>query len=206
MTTLKTAWRTVRKKAGVTGRWDDNRHPLITDLAESGAGDETIKTFPAMSPSACRSTIPTSELGTHLAQWRLKLGAEMLQSTEDSVAEVAAVVGYGSQKRHSTARSNESSIVLQRHSVASVRPRPRRRADDRVDGVQTVPASLHPASLSDSENRSGWCSRVLAYTQNLWTSRGGLCPDKTLGEPGRQALGKYDGYFHSAFGVDSRAS
>ena len=68
MTTLKTAWRTVRKKAGVTGRWDDNRHPLITDLAESGAGDETIKTFPAMSPSACRSTIPTSELGTHLAQ------------------------------------------------------------------------------------------------------------------------------------------
>lgn len=43
MTTLKTAWKTVRKKAGVTGRWHDNRHTLITDLAESGAGDETIK-------------------------------------------------------------------------------------------------------------------------------------------------------------------
>ena len=32
----------------------------------------------------------------YLAQWRLKLGAEILQSTEDSVAEVAAAVGYGS--------------------------------------------------------------------------------------------------------------
>jgi hypothetical protein len=27
----------------VTGRWHDNRHTLITDLAESGAADETIR-------------------------------------------------------------------------------------------------------------------------------------------------------------------
>jgi transcriptional regulator GlxA family with amidase domain len=33
----------------------------------------------------------------YLAQWRLKLAAEMLQSTENSVAEVAAAVGYGSE-------------------------------------------------------------------------------------------------------------
>lgn len=33
----------------------------------------------------------------YLAQWRLKLGAEILQSTEDSVAEVALAVGYGSE-------------------------------------------------------------------------------------------------------------
>jgi hypothetical protein len=26
----------------VKGRWHDNRHTLITELAESGAGDETI--------------------------------------------------------------------------------------------------------------------------------------------------------------------
>jgi len=32
----------VRKNAGVKGRWHDNRHTLITDLAESGAGDQTI--------------------------------------------------------------------------------------------------------------------------------------------------------------------
>jgi len=42
VTTLKTAWNNVRKNAKVTGRWHDNRHTLITDLAESGAGDQTI--------------------------------------------------------------------------------------------------------------------------------------------------------------------
>lgn len=41
--TLKTSWNNVRAKAGVIGRWHDNRHTLITDLAESGAGDETIR-------------------------------------------------------------------------------------------------------------------------------------------------------------------
>jgi AraC-like DNA-binding protein len=33
----------------------------------------------------------------YLSQWRLNLGAEMLQTTEDSVAEVAAAVGYASE-------------------------------------------------------------------------------------------------------------
>ncbi len=42
VTTLKTAWSNLREKAEVTGRWHDNRHTLITDLAESGAGDQTI--------------------------------------------------------------------------------------------------------------------------------------------------------------------
>lgn len=42
ITSLKTAWENVRTQAGVTGRWHDNRHKLITELAESGAGDETI--------------------------------------------------------------------------------------------------------------------------------------------------------------------
>jgi integrase len=43
MVTLKTLWNNVRTKTGVTGRWHDNRHSLITDLAESGAADETIR-------------------------------------------------------------------------------------------------------------------------------------------------------------------
>jgi integrase len=42
MTTLKTAWGTVRDRAGVAGRWHDARHTLITELAETGAGDQTI--------------------------------------------------------------------------------------------------------------------------------------------------------------------
>jgi integrase len=41
--TLKTSWNNVRAKAKVKGRWHDNRHTLITDLAESGAADETIR-------------------------------------------------------------------------------------------------------------------------------------------------------------------
>jgi integrase len=42
ITSFKTAWKTMRKNAKVRGRWHDNRHTLITELAESGAGDETI--------------------------------------------------------------------------------------------------------------------------------------------------------------------
>jgi hypothetical protein len=32
----------IRRKAGVKGGWRDNRHTPITELAESGAGDETV--------------------------------------------------------------------------------------------------------------------------------------------------------------------
>ena len=42
ITSFKTAWTRIRKRSGVTGRWHDNRHTLITELAESGAGDEVI--------------------------------------------------------------------------------------------------------------------------------------------------------------------
>jgi integrase len=53
MVTLKTSWSNVRKVAKVSGRWHDNRHTLITDLAESGAGDETIRDIAGTSPSKC---------------------------------------------------------------------------------------------------------------------------------------------------------
>jgi integrase len=42
ITSFKTAWIKVRKKAGVKGRWHDNRHTLVTELAEGGAGEEVI--------------------------------------------------------------------------------------------------------------------------------------------------------------------
>jgi integrase len=41
-TTFKTVWTTVRANSAVSGRWHDNRHTLVTELAESGAGDEII--------------------------------------------------------------------------------------------------------------------------------------------------------------------
>jgi len=43
----------------------------------------------------------------YLARWRLKLGAEMLQSTDNSVAEVAAAVGYGSEATFNRAFKRE---------------------------------------------------------------------------------------------------
>jgi len=42
-TSLKTAWRNIRAKANVQGRFHDNRHTFVTDLAESGAGDQVIQ-------------------------------------------------------------------------------------------------------------------------------------------------------------------
>jgi transcriptional regulator GlxA family with amidase domain len=43
----------------------------------------------------------------YLSQWRLKMGAEILQSTDDSVAEVAAAVGYGSAAAFNRAFTRE---------------------------------------------------------------------------------------------------
>jgi AraC-like DNA-binding protein len=43
----------------------------------------------------------------YLARWRVKLGAELLQSTEESVAEVAATVGYGSEAAFNRAFKRE---------------------------------------------------------------------------------------------------
>jgi AraC-like DNA-binding protein len=43
----------------------------------------------------------------YLAQWRLKLGAEILLSAEESVAEIAASVGYGSEAAFNRAFKRE---------------------------------------------------------------------------------------------------
>jgi len=45
----------------------------------------------------------------YLTKWRLKLGAELLQSTEQSVAEIAANVGYGSEAAFNRAFKREFS-------------------------------------------------------------------------------------------------
>ena len=53
----------------------------------------------------------------YLARWRVKLGAELLQSTDDSVAEVAANVGYGSEAAFNRAFKRE--LIVLRHSSAA---------------------------------------------------------------------------------------
>lgn len=42
ITSIKSAWQNVKERANVTGRFHDARHTLITELCESGAGDQTI--------------------------------------------------------------------------------------------------------------------------------------------------------------------
>ncbi len=42
VSTLKTAWKNIKRRTGVEGRWHDTRHTLITELAEGGASDQTI--------------------------------------------------------------------------------------------------------------------------------------------------------------------
>lgn len=42
VTTLRTAWTKVRDRAKVAGGLHDNRHKLVTELAESDAGDKVI--------------------------------------------------------------------------------------------------------------------------------------------------------------------
>lgn len=67
----------------------------------------------------------------YLAQWRLKLGAEILRSTEDSVAEVADAVGYGSEAAFNRAFKREYDCppaqFRRDHKGAAQRPQARAR-------------------------------------------------------------------------------
>jgi len=53
----------VRKNAKVVGRWHDNRHTLVTELAESGAGDEVIMSIAGHVSRAMLSRYSTSDGG-----------------------------------------------------------------------------------------------------------------------------------------------
>ena len=46
----------------------------------------------------------------YLTRWRLKLGAEMLDSGRESIAEIAAAVGYGSEATFNRAFKREYNI------------------------------------------------------------------------------------------------
>jgi AraC-like DNA-binding protein len=64
----------------------------------------------------------------YLAQWRLKLGAEIPQPTEQSVAEVAAAVGYGSESAFNRAFKREfdrpPAQFRRQRNAATVQPSP----------------------------------------------------------------------------------
>jgi integrase len=85
ISSFKTSWKNVRKKAGVTIRFHDLRHTAITKLAESGTADETIMAiaghvsremlsrYAHIRTEAKRrvlEAIATRALGTKMAQFR----------------------------------------------------------------------------------------------------------------------------------------
>jgi AraC-like DNA-binding protein len=79
----------------------DPAHPWTIEVVARGVGlsrtrlAERFRHFLGESPMA------------YLAQWRLKLGAEMLQSSDDSIAGIAAAVGYGSEAAFNRAFKRE---------------------------------------------------------------------------------------------------
>ncbi|MGD0904851.1 MAG: site-specific integrase [Terracidiphilus sp.] len=92
VTTLKTAWNNVRKNAQVKGRWHDNRHTLITDLAESGAGDQTIMDIAGH---------VSKQMLKHYSHIRMEAKRRALESivtgrpaTKESALETGRAVGY----------------------------------------------------------------------------------------------------------------
>jgi integrase len=70
MTSLKTVWGNIKENAGVTGRWHDTRHTLVTELAESGAGDQTIMDIAATSHARCWRATSTSAWTPSARPWK----------------------------------------------------------------------------------------------------------------------------------------
>jgi hypothetical protein len=52
-------------KAGMTGRWHNNRQTLITDLAGSGTGDETIRDLCPLRIPAADGSVEMGRLEGH---------------------------------------------------------------------------------------------------------------------------------------------
>jgi AraC-like DNA-binding protein len=73
----------------------------------------------------------------YLAQWRLKVAAEMLQTGEDSVAQVAAAIGYGSESAFNRAFKRE-------FACPPAQFRRRKRPLDLVPGPASFRSEMRP--------------------------------------------------------------
>jgi integrase len=97
ISTLKTAWDMVRSTAGVEGRWHDNRHTLITELAESGAGDEVIMS-----------------IAGHVSRAMLSRYSHVrMEAKRHAVDEIAARQRAADEKRQQKAAQQAAAVVSQ---------------------------------------------------------------------------------------------
>jgi integrase len=95
VTSLKTAWKKVRDNANVVGRWHDNRHTLVTELAESGAGDEVIMT-----------------IAGHVSRARLSRYSHVrMEAKRHALDEIAARQRAADEKRQKEAEQRQAAVV-----------------------------------------------------------------------------------------------
>jgi hypothetical protein len=88
----------------VKGRWHDNRHTLITELAESGAGDETIM-----------------EIAGHVSRQMLERYSHIrMEAKRKALAEVDRLRAAGNAARKETAAKAQA----QRNAAAAVNVAP----------------------------------------------------------------------------------
>ena len=132
VTTIKTSWRNVRRKAGVKGRLHDSRHTLVTELAESGAGDQTIKDIAGhVSPQMLKhySHIRMKAKREALeAVWR-KQGEEQKERKEESEAQNANQQGSPPESLPSTDKT-QSDVGPQQRQTPKIDPKPRAAEQD----------------------------------------------------------------------------
>jgi hypothetical protein len=95
---IKTAWRNARKKANVEGRFHDNRHTFVTDLAESGAGDEVIR-----------------DMAGHVSKDMLKHYSHIRMQAKRRAVE--ALTKKAASETHSNAPTGQNSEVVVQDSV-----------------------------------------------------------------------------------------
>lgn len=96
ITSFKTAWTKVRKEAGVKGRWHDNRHTLVTELAEGGAGDEVIMS-----------------IAGHVSRAMLSRYSHVrMEAKRRALDEIAARQRAADEKRKKSAEQQQSAISV----------------------------------------------------------------------------------------------
>jgi hypothetical protein len=137
VTTLKTVWNSIREKAAVRGRWHDNRHTLITELAESGAGDQTIM-----------------DIAGHVSKQMLKHYSHIRMEAKRSALEAIVRQPNG---------TTESLAAPAERSPQEFPQRSRDRIQRQTDGHAPTPRDNSTAP----KGTEGDCSELLGFTQDF---------------------------------------
>ena len=91
----------MRDKAKVVGRWHDNRHTLVTELSESGAGDEVIMS-----------------IAGHVSRAMLSRYSHVrMEAKRRALEEIAARQNAADEKRQREAERREQAAVASQSAV-----------------------------------------------------------------------------------------